>query len=160
MSQANNSRREARKAHRAANQVKADTQDVILSEKSKEPVKPVVRAPAKPRKEQIAEQRAAVEAKVEEQDHVVAVPVTVDLSRYRGVNPPLNVLNAMSREAGKRVRNEAREVAGAAGKAAFNMLIGRKQQASSSKHGRLNEALNVAEAQRRAAEAAAGTKTD
>lgn len=127
-------RREQRKAAREAAVEKAHAQEAAISdnvakakEEAKNPTKPAPRPVRKTRKEQVREARAAAEKKAAEQEQRV-VGSRVDTEPYKVrsyVNPPLHVLNQMSQDAEIPIRREAREIANAAGKAAFDVALGK-----------------------------------
>lgn len=147
-------RREARKARRAGNEVKAEVQDQALLNAATPEAKAeaAANAPApkvaKPRKEQVAEQRAATAAEADAQ--ALLSPDEPDVERLRhvgalraGAKVPLHILNAMARQHNRKVKSEARETANVVGKAAFQHLSGKRAPAAVDKHARMRDALSA-----------------
>jgi hypothetical protein len=137
------SRRDARKAAREKAAVLADQQDAELSDKIVEQrkAKPKAEKPKKPQKEQIAEDRAKAAQQADEQERAVtSKPPKVDdyllptdeegnpspVQRVRG-KIPLAVLNEISRRQGLIIKSDAREIANAAGRAAYDVARGKRE---------------------------------
>lgn len=150
-------RREARKAAREAAVETAHQQLESLSDTaaaSKEQLASAERKPVRPRKEQLAEQRAAVEATVREQNRTMTTSKP-DVSKFLGRRAPgrvpLHILNAAAQQTASASHDRARDIANAAGKAAFGVAIGKADPTKAQdKHAR----MAAAQAQMAAAKAA------
>lgn len=124
-------RREARKAAREAAVEQAHQQletlpETVEASKAKAAEAPV--APRRPRKEVLAEQRAAVEATVREQNRTLLVKkpdVKAYMAKRHAGRIPLHVLNAAAHDVSASSRDRARDIANAAGKAAFGVAMGK-----------------------------------
>jgi len=120
-------RRERRRLDRDAAVEKAHSQIASMPEEMKKP-KPAAK-PRKPRRVEIAEQREAHTERAQAQLREIKV-TEPDVDAYLGTRRtgqvPLNVLNALANRNRQLVRDDAREIANAAGKAAFSAALGRK----------------------------------
>lgn len=163
-------KREARRKARQANADKAQIEAQELAAKSEqqaearrsadaESVKPA----AKP-KPTAATRKAAARKAAEEQAEkdVRQTAEAPDIKTYlaRGETPPLHVLNALAKNADAGVRDEARVVANAAGKAAFDQLVGRRSPRGDvhTRHKRVRTAVDMARETEKA-RAATGSET-
>lgn len=133
-----NARRAARKAQREQNVERAHEQERVNSttvkeQRVKQAANPKQAASARKVsvREQTAARRAQAEAKADAQDKTLKAP-PVDTRPYfaAGVVPPLHVLNAISREGAGPINEHARNIANAAGKAAYGVAVGQKPQRS------------------------------
>lgn len=124
-------RREARKNAQLAAIDAANEQDANLSETIKASQKAATKAP--PRKTvSRAELRKAKQAAAEKQAdadvRVVAKPSDIEAALEigrQGGEIPLHVMNQMAKVASHELRDEARDIADAAGKAAFQVATGK-----------------------------------
>lgn len=122
-------RREARRTARDTHAAQADAEAVTLSQKSEAQSQPDyvaparVAAPAKSRKERVAAQHRAAEVQADVDAAVTACAPDVDAAletARQGGTLPLHVLNALAKEADDNLRDEARQIGSAAGKAAMD----------------------------------------
>src|SRR5690606_10623815 len=172
--QASRNRREARKAARNQAAINADEQEAQLSDKIAEQrsakVKTKPAAPKKPQKEQIAEERAAAKQQADEQEAAVTggkpnvdsyfEPSDEDKAAGEAYVPkirgkvPLSVLNEISRRQGLIIKSDAREIANAAGRAAYDVARGKREaRKGPSKFQRMMDAqVNKAKAKKPGAE--------
>ncbi len=153
-------RREKRKLAReaAVEQAHAEAQNlsdvVAASQKAAETKKP---APAKKSaKEQRAAERKANEAKADAEEKSLRVETTsVDLKSMEGRAPTLHELNRMAKEANAHIRDEAIDIAKAAGAAALNAALGKRtRHASVTRFAKMRDAQD-AKAKQEAAKAEA-----
>jgi hypothetical protein len=133
-------RREARKAARDKIAVEADQQEQTLSERLAEDKEGAakkaasVKAPVqnKSKRERRADANAAAGVQADEQEAAI-VGKEVETAPYlgeglrRGSTPPLHVLNELSRKQTQVVRNDARLIANAAGRAAYDVARGKRE---------------------------------
>lgn len=152
-------KREARAAARAGHAEDALRQQHALALQSEEqavakregtftpPVKPaanITRAASIKAKRRAAEVQAAKDATL--------VPEEVEVEKFLGENaygntPPLHVLNAIASKADAAIRDEARQIANAAGKAAFDLAVGRRGRHDTvNRHRRMRDQMAAADA--------------
>lgn len=153
------SRRQARRAAREQNTEKAQAEQHELAIKSQEiaeakaegtfepPVKPMAK---KTRAQQLAAQREAAKKQADEDSRLVPAKVELEgkLAAYRerGEVPPLHMLNALAAEHDHAVRDEARQIANAAGKAAFDLAVGRRGRHDTvNRHRRMRDQIAIGE---------------
>lgn len=152
-------RRELRKKAREAAVEQAHEQEQNFSDtaaKSKA-APPRVQAPRKPSKEVRAEERKAAEAEADRQEREMKVDNSVVDPRDFARRPPtLHELNKLARQQSRSIRNGARIVAKAAGKAAYSAAMsGEVPHLNPSKHQRVfnaQQALAKAKAQQKSDE--------
>lgn len=159
-------KREARRAAREANAVKADAQEKemsILTElqnkaktdpeaaaalRAKAPEKPPVRKLTKAQR--MAEERKAAEAQAEADVRVLsALPeADLDLSKWeaRGEKPPLHILNAIAQRNDQAIRDDAREMAQAVGKLVYEQANARDSRGRHLRERRMQQAIARAKA--------------
>jgi hypothetical protein len=157
------SRREARHAARAAektgqNRV-ADQQDqdiAALSElqslanrvnsaKTAKPA-PKTRSERKEQARKAAEAQAEADVRVEPKQYE---DIAGEIAKYRdrGEQPPLHLLNLQAKANSTAIKDEAREIANAAGRAAFAEAVGRRPERSRhTRFRRMTEAAKAAQA--------------
>lgn len=143
-------RKEAREqAVETAREEDQNFSDILAEGRSKKAeTKP---EPKLSRKEKIAAQRRAAEKEAHEQDKNLRTP-TPDIDKAlqanvrTGENVPLHVLNALASKHANEIKDEAREIANAAGKAAFATATGiREQKRRPSRHTNMRDAQARAE---------------
>lgn len=154
-------RRAARKAARDNAALKADQQEQSLSEKLAKDAEAATKKaaavkapePQKSKREKRAEAIAAAERQADAQEAAV-VGKEVDTAPYlgeglqRGVKPPLHVLNALANKQSEVVRNDARLIANAAGRAAYDVARGKREAKGPS---RFQKMMDAQEARKKAA---------
>ncbi len=107
------------------------------------------KAKAASRADRRAAQKAAANRQAEADVRVVPEPVKADtIADYlsRGETPPLHVLNAMAKATNKGLDQEAREMANAIGKVAYDQAKGKVARNRHGRIKRMNDALDTLKA--------------